>query len=274
MDKLYVVGVQILNECATNVDEVRQNVNRAATLISNHAQTFHSSSNTIYLLPELSSSGYGSKAFQNLDTVAEDSYGLSFKCFSVLAQKYACYICYGFPRKQSGKFYISQAVVSPQGKLLVVYDKVHICQFGDCVEKQYFSPQLDTQVPVFSVNNVNFGIAICYDLRFPEYTRKLAIDHQIHVLLHPGGWPRDAGFITWHTFVITRAVENQIYIASINRASNENGASIFCPPMIDDNYKPTLLGTEEGILVGEISLDFVSEIRKIYNFRGDRLSKY
>jgi len=274
MDKIYVVGVQILNECATNIDEVRQNLDRAASLIVRHAKQFHSSGNTIYLLPELSSSGYGKKSFEHLETVAEDSYGLSFKSFSALAQEYSCYICYGFPRKNLGNFYISQAVVSPQGKQLLVYDKIHICQFGDCVEKQYFSRHSDVQIPVFSVNNVNIGIAICYDIRFPEYSRKLAIDHQIHVLLHPGGWPRDAGFKTWHTFVITRAIENQIYIASVNRASDQNGASIFCPPMIDDNSKPTVLGTEEGFLVGEISLDYVRHVRKIYDLRGDRLSKY
>jgi len=272
---LIVVGVQILNDCTSNLDQVRQNLHRASELIGRYAKK-NRNKDTIYLLPELSSSGYGEETFKNLDAVAEDSHGPSFQCFSSVAKEHGCYICYGFPRKHMGNFYISQGVVSPQGELVVVYDKFHICQFGDCVEKKYFSSNKDasTQMSVFNVNKVKVGIAICYDIRFPEYTRKLALEHQIDLLLHPGGWPRDAGFKTWHTFVITRAIENQIYIASINRASSNNGCSIFSPPMLDDVNKPHQLESEEGYLVGEVSLDLVNHVRQTYNFRGDRLSKY
>jgi len=274
-NNIFVVGVQILNQLATNVQEVLENIDIATRLISSHAKTFPFVKNTVYLLPELSSSGYGVKTFENLSKVAEDEDGPSFRCFSALAKEYGCHICYGFPRKSGQLFCISQGVVSPTGKLVLIYDKVHICQFGSCVEKMYFSrPDIIPRLPFFTINSVNIGIAICYDIRFPEYTRKLAIEHNIHVLLHAGGWSRDTGFITWHTFVITRAVENQIYIMSNNRASENNGATIFCPPMISETSKVQVLGTEEGLIVGEISVDFIRKARNEHNYRGDRLSKY
>jgi len=277
---LTVVGVQILNQCATNLKMVQENVDRACKLISDHAEVVrkNSSENIIYLLPELSSSGYGGETFKNLEEVAEPANGLSFKCFSLIAKKYRCYISYGFPHKSNGKYFISQGVVSPEGKLLGVYDKLHICQFGYCVEKQYFSspvgPGEPAKLVVFKVGNFNVGLAICYDVRFPELWRKYALEHQVHLMLHPGGWPRDLGFFTWHTFVTTRAVENQIYVMSNNRASEENGATFFCPPLINQTSKPKELGTEEGLLVGHVSMNFIKQTRSEINYRHDRLSKY
>jgi len=134
-NNIFVVGVQILNQLATNEKEVLENLEKATRLISSHAKTFDFVKKTVYLLPELSSSGYGAKTFEHLSKVAEDDEGPSFRCFSALAKEYGCHICYGFPRKKGEVFCISQGVVSPTGKLVLIYDKLHICQFGDSVEK-------------------------------------------------------------------------------------------------------------------------------------------
>jgi nitrilase len=120
------------------------------------------------------------------------------------------------------------------------------------------------------VNGFKVGMAICYDIRFPELTRRLVLEKEIVLLLHLGGWPRDAAFHTWHTFVITRAVENSIYIMSTNRAGTHNGCSIFCPPFVDDVSRPLTLGDEEGVLVGKVDMERLEEIRSTYPFFKDR----
>jgi predicted amidohydrolase len=65
------------------------------------------------------------------------------------------------------------------------------------------------------VNGIQVGLAICYDIRFPELARKLILERDISLLLHPGGWPRDEGLHTWHMFVQVRAMENSIYLFAL-----------------------------------------------------------
>ncbi len=228
----------------------------------------------LYVLPELASSGYGRGAFEQLDRLAEDvDDGPSFRAFSRLAQEQRCFICYSFPRRsQRGKPTICAAVVDRNGQLAAFYDKWHVCQFGECSERAFFDPG-DGPPAVFSVDGVRVGICICYDIRFPELARKLAVEEGAALLVHPGGWPRDEGFETWHTFVVTRAMENSVYVMSPNRAGPKNGGSVFCPPFVDyRSARPATLadGLAEGILAGEVDLDYLEKVRNAYTLLADR----
>jgi len=185
----------------------------------------------IYVLPELSSCGYDKIVFNRLEDLAEHWDGPSYAAFSRFAGELGCYICFSFPRRRSPDgFTIAAAVVGPAGNLVAKYDKWHICSTGVCCEKHYFKNG-NRPLEVFDVDGVRVGLCICYDIRFPELVRSLAVDQEISLLLHPGGWPRDSGFYTWHTFVTTRAVENTMYIMSTNWAGPNNGGTIFCPPI-------------------------------------------
>ena len=83
--------------------------------------------------------------------------------------------------------------MSDKGEVAKVYDKVHLCQFGDCSEKKYFefahNKELsDEHYCVFEVDGFKVGLTICYDLRFPEIWRKLALTYNVDLILHPNGW--------------------------------------------------------------------------------------
>jgi len=121
----------------------------------------------------------------------------------------------------------------------------------------------------FKIGEIVVGIIICYDIRFPEISRILALDHGIHLLLHPGVWERDDTFYSWHSFIITRAIENQIYILSTNISGENNGGSILAKPYWDTVNKPETLGTETGFLSTIIDLNLIDTIRSTYNYRGD-----
>jgi nitrilase len=258
--KLSVAGLQYAHEPGQR----QSNLKRAARMIE--ANPGHD----IYALPELASSGYAIEAFKQLDKLAETEEGPSFSFFSSLAVKEKCFICYSFPRRHdSGDFTISAAVVDDRGNLVCLYDKMHICQFGDCTEKDFFVPG-SKPAGVFEIQGMKVGVSICYDIRFPELTRYLALQEKIVLLLHLGGWPRDAAFYTWHTFVTTRAMENSIYIMSVNRAGEYNGCSVFCPPFVDHETLPVSMGSEEGLLKGEVDLDHLQRIRSTYPFLKDR----
>lgn len=262
-EHITVAGVQI-----SQIEGDRE-TNIAAAIKAIESASAHD----IYVLPELSSSGYGTKVFKELERVAEDLDGPSFCAFSSLAQKKKCFICYSFPRKVGEQSYtICTAVVDRNGALVASYDKWHVCSVGDCCEKDYFTPG---QGPLasFDVNGTIVGLAICYDIRFPELTRNLALKHGISLLLHPGGWPKDEGFHSWHTFVQVRAMENQIYIMSTNWAGQNNGCTAFCPPFIDgEKRRIETLDNAPGLLSGVVDLAYLAAIRAQYPYLLDRCS--
>jgi nitrilase len=225
----------------------------------------------IYVLPELSSSGYDEIVFNQLEDLAEDWGGPSFEAFSRLSRDLGCYICYSFPRRRSSdEFTIAAAVVGPAGGIEAKYDKWHVCSTGECCEKRFFKNG-KRSLEVFDVLGVRVGLCICYDIRFPELTRYLAVDKEISLLLHPGGWPRDQGFFTWHTFVTTRAVENTIYIMSTNWAGLNNGRTVFCPPFVDgDKACLSKLKSKPDVLIGTVDMAHLESEREKYPYLKDR----
>ncbi len=259
--KISVAGLQLPQA----VGDRGANLSNAIDAICSHP------GHDVYVLPELSSSGYGAETFGDLERLAEDVEGPSFAAFSEVAKRQNCFICYSFPRRgENGKFHISASVVDRAGKLAAHYDKWHVCSTGVCCEKDFF---VDGNMPleVFEVDGIRVGIVICYDIRFPEIARKLTVEKNISLLLHPGGWPKDEGMLTWHTFLKVRAQENSIYIMSTNWAGPNNGSTAFCPPAIDgDRLELTKLGDEPGALVGVVDLRKLEEIRRQFPYLLDR----
>jgi len=251
-EKIAVAGIQIPQVTGNRQANIETAI-EAITAAPGH---------DIYVLPELSSPGYGMDVFCALEDLAEDIIGPSFSAFSDLARKQDCFICYGFPRRAGdGKFNISTSVVDPEGNLVATYDKWHVCSTGVCCEKDYFVSG-DHPPAAFEVKGIQVGLAICYDIRFPELTRKLTLEKNISLLLHPGGWPRDEGFPTWHTFLKVRAMENSIYIMSANWAGPDNGGTAFCPPFLDEaQYKLEHLGKAPGVLNGIVDPGYLEELR-------------
>ena len=241
------------------------NLRTAKTMIRDHP------GHDIYVLPELTTSGYGGAVFHCLEDHAEDWQGPSFEAFSALAAEQGCHICYSFPRRRGeGQYTIAASVVGPGGEQLVRYDKWHVCSTGVCCERDFF---VDGKRPLetFEVGGVRGGVCICYDIRFPELVRHLAVEEEIALLLHPVGWPRDEGFHTWHPFVLTRAVENTISILSTNWAGSANGHTMFCPPFVDGRSSlPETLGDDPGVLVGSVDPAGLRAIRQEYPFLADR----
>jgi nitrilase len=261
-EQIAVAGIQISQEMGNREANI-SNAIKAITAAPGH---------DIYVLPELSSSGYGVDVFRALEDLAEDVKGPSFRAFSDLARRQRCFICYSFPKRAGNrKFNITTSVVDRNGSLVASYDKWHVCSTGVCCEKNYFSPG-ESYLGAFDVNGIKVGLAICYDIRFPELARKLTLERDISLLLHPGGWPRDEGFHTWHMFVQVRAMENSIYIMSTNWAGPDNGCTAFCPPFLDgQKCKLEKLGTAPGVLSGIVDLCYLEEVRRTYSYLTDRI---
>ena len=103
----------------------------------------------------------------------------------------------------------------------------------------------------------------------------MVIDHAVDVILHCGAYFRDRSFYSWHHFAISRAIENQVYLLSLNRAGSDYGRSLFCPPWADERRTPvTFAEYDEEFLRLQVRRDEIEQARRTYSFLADRLQDY
>jgi len=227
----------------------------------------------VVVLPELCTVEYSRKTFEGLSELAEDLDGPSMEKMRTLATSHQIAVVFGMPRISDDQYFISQVAIGADGNLLACYDKLHICQYGASMEKEFFKPGQSTSI--FSVAGFRFAPIICYDIRFPELGRSLTLEGAADCILHCGAYYRDQSFASWHAFAITRALENQLYLLSLNRAGEHYGDSIFCPPWMDEDHPVTHFAThEEDFQYLIIDRSTIETAREQYTFLEDRLGEY
>jgi len=243
-----------------------------ARVVSNIDHELRHASVDIIVLPELSNIDYSRPAFDSLPELAEPLDGPTFHSFAELARRHQTAVVFGLATVKNEEYYITQAVIDKHGKLVGHYDKIHIAQYGASMEKEYFSR--GSQILVFEINGIRISPIICYDIRIPELFRTLCIEHSVQLVLHCGAYARDESFYSWHQFAITRAMENQCYLLSLNRAGNFYGESLFCPPWIDESHPETPFPITEFFKIISIDTNVIDEVRYNYTFLQDRLADY
>ena len=227
----------------------------------------------LVVLPELSSIDYSIEVFENLGEIAETLSGRSFEVFSELAREFEVYVVYGIARKDNDDYFISQVAINSKGELIGNFDKLHIANFGGSSEKKYFKP--GDHLLVFEVKGLKIAPIICYDIRIPELTRTLALEHNVELVLHCGAYGRDESFHSWHDFVVTRALENQLYILSLNRAGENFGYSFFCPPWVDETTAGIKFPEfDEAFMALSLDPQKIKQIREQYSFLTDKHDDY
>lgn len=137
--------------------------------------------------------------------------------------------------KVDERFYNTALVISRSGNLVYEYNKVHLVPMLN--EHHYLTG--GEQVPeVFELDGIKMGLIICYDLRFPEIIRSLALEgaQVLHIIAQ---WP-NARTNHWHHLQIARAIENQMYVVSSNRVGEYNGIT-FCGTSMGVNPEGVVL---------------------------------
>ena len=227
----------------------------------------------LVVLPELSSIDYARPAFDALDDLAEPLEGPSFQAWASVAQAHGTHVVFGFARQAGPDRFISMGVAAPDGTCLGAYDKLHLCQYGASMEKEYFTR--GDHVLTFEVNGLTCAPIICYDIRIPELSRSLTLKHGADIILHSGAYYRDESFATWHDFITARALENQVYLLSLNRAGAHFGGSAFCHPWMDETRPKHLFDPhKEDLRWFDVTRTEIAEAREGYTFLKDRLPDY
>jgi predicted amidohydrolase len=213
----------------------------------------------LYVLPELSPIGYTQDTFDRYLHRPE----IQQEIDAILAQaarESKAYIAYGRIAAGNGKsFTIQQCVLNGEGTVVARYDKQLLCNYGGCAETNYFTA--GTDLCSFDCKGFCIGLLICADMRNPTWSRQLAKQHKVDIILQPAAFSRDLSFRTWKSFRETRAVENSVYWVGVNYAGNFYGNSSIVPPWVDEDCEPSMLGTKEGVLEATISRDVLNQVR-------------
>ncbi|HSK28536.1 MAG TPA: carbon-nitrogen hydrolase family protein [Candidatus Limnocylindria bacterium] len=159
----------------------------------------------------------------------------------------------------ANRVYDSAVWIDAAGNIASVYRKLHLYDAFDFKESDKFLPG-DDIAPLVSLGESRFGMMICYDLRFPEMSRLLALEGA-SMLVAPAGWVQgDLKVEHWQTMIKARALENGCYVIAPAQVGNIYiGHSMAVDPLgrtlID-------LGEQAGLAVLEIDLNLVRETRE------------
>ncbi|MBI3998846.1 MAG: carbon-nitrogen hydrolase family protein [Armatimonadetes bacterium] len=149
-------------------------------------------------------------------------------------------------------------LLSPDGERLAVYRKVHLYDAFDGRESEWIKPG-DEPPPVVETPLGRIGLQICYDLRFPEWSRLLALGGA-EVIVMPTSWV--SGPLKedhWITLVRARALENTCWFVAADQVRPDRvGRSLVVDPM---GVVVAEGGEEEGLVVAEVDLDRVGRVR-------------
>ncbi len=217
----------------------------------------------VVVFPEMFNTGFS----MNVTKIVEDEDGETHRFCSNAASDYSINIIAGYAVKKQRKKMPENiaAVYDRDGKLMTSYSKIHPFKYGK--ENRYFGSGKKTVT--FKLDDVPSSIFICYDLRFPEVFREVA--DSVYVVFVIANWP-DERIHHWETLIRARAIENQFYVAGVNRSGAEkdigyHGHSIVFDPM----GKCLCTGDKrEELLSAEISPDEVIRVRKEFPFLKDR----
>jgi len=156
----------------------------------------------------------------------------------------------GLLERDGDKVYNSAVLIGPDG-IVGSYRKQHLPRLG----ADAFVDPGDGKAPrVYDINGLRVGIMICFDLRFPESARELALGGA-DVIAMPTNWPLTAGFLADHMTRV-RAVENLVYVAVSDRCDRESDTDFLGRSQIVAPSGEVLIdaGTEEGIVLAPLDL--------------------
>ena len=214
----------------------------------------------LLLLPEIWNVGYF--AFGSYRDGAETLEGPTISMLREKAAKRKCHIFGGsFVHHAYDNLYNTSVLIDPKGAILTQYSKIHL--FGFKSEEATLLTR-GSEICVIKTEIGAFGLSTCYDLRFPELYRKMAV-MGAELFLVASAWPFPR-VEAWLLLNRVRALENQVFLASSNCAGMNLGRQYVGRSMIVDPWgNPMAMGgDDEGIVEAKIDLKMLHQAREIF----------
>jgi N-carbamoylputrescine amidase len=265
-------------------DEAGENLDKAVARVGEAAR----GGAEVVCLPELFRSPYFcQREDAALFDLAESVPGPSTEALGAVAKKAGVAVVVPvFERRAVGLYHNSAAVIDASGEILGLYRKMHIPDDPCFYEKFYFTPG-DLGFRAFDTRAGRIGTLICWDQWYPEGARLTALQGAA-VLFYPTaiGWhPHEKAQhgtsqrSAWQTIQRSHAISNGVYVAVVNRVGHEKpepgapglefwGSSFLCDPFGVVIAEASV--DKEEVLVGEVDLGRIEEVRRGWPFLRDR----
>ncbi len=204
------------------------NINRADEAIDRNPGS------DIYVLPEMFSTGFCT----NPEGIAESDNSETLQWLKRKAAAIDAAIAGSVAVTKDGKFYNRFYFVKPDGSV-THYDKKHLFTYGG--EHKRFTAGNERVVVEF--RGVRILLEICYDLRFPVWARNRG---DYDMILYVASWPTPR-VSAWSALLVARAIENQCYVAGVNRVGNDPACQYCGGSVVIDPYGKTIVACTDNL---------------------------
>ena len=184
-----------------------------------------------------------------------------------------------YEEHMTGVYYNTAAVIDADGKFLGKYRKTHIPQVDPGFYEKFFFKPGDLGYPVFETAYLKLGVYICYDRHFPEGWRALALNGAEYIV-NPSATVAGLSKYLWELEQPASAAANGVFIGAINRIGKEEpwASTMNMGEFYGSSYIVNPRGAIEAqasygddeLLVHEIDLDMIREVRDTWQFFRDR----
>jgi len=212
---------------------------------------------SLALLPEMFATGFS----MNVLAIAEEQGGATEQFLARTARDMGILLLAGVvTHGGNGKGRNECVILSPEGKLLARYCKMQPFVLGG----EAASYDAGERSVVFQCGEISVAPFICYDLRFPEVARSAA-PKRPHLMTFIASWP-NMRLHHWPRLLQARAIENQCYVAGVNRIGNDPKYQHSGRSMIVDPHGETLAdaGNAECVIQSKIDPQWLTEYRKAF----------
>ncbi|MBC2577130.1 carbon-nitrogen hydrolase family protein [Peptostreptococcus russellii] len=252
--KLAVVQMKV-------TDNKKENISKAKDMIREAAQK----GANLVILPEIFNSPYNNSSFP---VYAEEFPGeTSLEMMKIAKECSIVLVAGSIPEKEGDSIFNTCYVYNESGEVIGRHRKIHLFDINIKGGQYFKESDVLTAGKDFTVVDTKFGkigIAICYDVRFPEYFRILS-EMGAELVALPAAFNMTTGPAHWEISLRMRAVDNQIYMAAASPARDESQSYVsYANSMIVDPWGKVLenADTDEKIIYSDIYRKRVYEIRE------------
>ncbi|MDZ7738703.1 MAG: amidohydrolase [Bacteroidales bacterium] len=208
----------------------------------------------LVVLPEMFSTGFS----MNSRDMAEDMDGLTLEWMESTSSAGNFGLIGSFIATEGGKYYNRLVFMKPGGDYCI-YDKGHLFR----MEKEDLFYTKGNRRVTEPFRGANFSLQICYDLRFPVWSRNR--NNSYDILIYIANWPA-ARRKVWTTLLPARAIENQCYVIGVNRVGRDGNGIDYCGDSMIIGPRGDILAAaeenEEEVVTYELSLSELEQFRE------------
>lgn len=258
MNGLFKVGVcqmKVTGQKEENLAKARAMINEASKQGSR-----------MVILPEMFNCPYQERRFPEL--AEQYPAGRTFQMLEEAAREEGIYLVGGsVPERDGPDLYNSSFAFDPRGRLIARYRKTHLFDVdiaGGISFQESKTLSRGREITVAKTELCTFGLAICYDIRFPELARLMATEGAEMVIL-PGAFNMTTGPVHWELLLRSRAVDNQVYLVGAAPARDLNAPYVsFGHSAVIDPWGSVVAQADEKetIIYAGIDLSRVAKVRR------------